>query len=154
MARNKAESERLDQDEVMEFRYSIQNPERFLRLHCRGSVTASGLIQMMQHIAADPQCSVALPVLADLREATGEWDYSETQSFRDYLVRTGRGRQVVRWGAIMSPGTLVAACHIVILITEPQACGIHMRLFEDPAVAEAWVLAERSAGKESVVVQA
>ncbi|MET0658322.1 MAG: hypothetical protein ABW110_09240 [Steroidobacteraceae bacterium] len=117
-------------------------------------MTASGLVEMMQQIAADPECNAALSVLADMRDATGEWDYSETQSFRDYLVRNGRGRQVVRWGAVMSPGTLVAACHVVILITDPKDCGIHMRLFEDPAVAEAWVLAGRPAGKESVAAQA
>ena len=153
MLRDQAESKRLAQDDVMEFRYSIQNPERVLRLHCRGSVTASGLIEMMQHIAADPECSSELPVLADLRDATGEWDYSEAQSFRDYLVRIGRGRQLVRWAAVMSPGTLVATCHVVILITEPQECGIHMRLFEDPALAEAWVLADRAARARPVAEQ-
>lgn len=109
---------------------------------------------MMRQIASDPWFNPRLAVLADLRSATGEWDYSEVQSFRDFIVRIGRGREAVRWGAVLSPGTLIAACHVVILITDPQACGIHMRLFEDPALAETWVLAGHSARAPSEALQA
>ena len=138
----------------MEFRYSIQPTELLLRLDCWGPVAASDLIGMMGQITADPQYHPQLRAVVDLRAATGEWDYSEVQSFRDYLVRIRRGHEVVRWGAVTSAGTLVAACHVVILITDPQECGIHMRLFEDLADAERWVLAGQSASTAAVALQA
>jgi hypothetical protein len=139
---------------MMEFRYSIESLEPLLRLHCSGRVTASGMIELMSHISRDPQYRHDMPLLADLREATGEWDYSEAQRVRDHLVRAGRYRRGVRWAAVLSTGTLLAACHIVVLITDPQECGVHMRLFEDPTLAEAWVVAGRAASADSVVLEA
>ena len=79
-----------------------------------------------------------LVAVADLREARGTWDYSEIQRFRDYVARIA-SREPCRWAAVVSPGTLVAAVHVLIVISEPVADSIRMQIFEDTQSALRWV---------------
>jgi hypothetical protein len=127
---------------MMEFNYTILPAERLVRLQCWGDVTAEHLIGLMKRIGTELDYHPKLPVLADFREAQGEWDYSEIQRFRDYLVDIGRHRDGVRWAALVGSGSLTGVGHVVILITEAIATGINMRLFEDPTAALQWLRGE------------
>jgi hypothetical protein len=74
----------------MQTRYSIDTQENLLRLQAWGELTADGLIQLLNRAQADPQYSPEMNALADYREAKGEWDYSEIQKLRDYILCAGR----------------------------------------------------------------
>lgn len=122
----------------MESKYSIDTGEGLVRVQAWGELRAQALIKLMSRIASDPQYRADMGAIADLREAYGDWDYSEIQRFRDYVVSIASPQQV-RWAAVVSPGTLVAAVHVLIVISEPVAGSIQMQLFEDPHAALRWV---------------
>lgn len=122
----------------MDAKYTIDTAERLVRVQVWGELRAEGLIKLMGRIAADARYRADMHALIDLREAYGDWDYSEIQRLRDYVVRiAGTGQR--RWAAIVSPGTLVAVAHVLIVISEPVAGSIRMQLFEDMPSALRWL---------------
>jgi hypothetical protein len=126
---------------MMESTYAIDTHENLVRLKVWGELTAEGLIELMSRAGEDPRFVSGMSAVADYREAHGDWDYSEIQRFRDYVVRIDvRGE--VRWAAVVRPGTLVAVGHVLILISEAVNARIKMQLFEDPATALRWVRGE------------
>ena len=103
----------------MESKYSIDASEGLVRLQVWGELRADGLIRLMTQIAADPRHRIDMGAIIDLREAHGDWDYSEIQRLRDYVARVAAPRfppQQRRWAAIVGPGTLVAAAHVLIVM--------------------------------------
>ena len=88
-----------------------------VRLKVWGELTAQGLIELMSRAGQDPRFVAGMSAIADYRDAHGDWDYSEIQRFRDYVVRI-EVRGEVRWAAVVKPGTLVAVGHVLILISE------------------------------------
>jgi hypothetical protein len=113
-----------------------------VRLQIWGELRAAGLIKLMGRIGSDPGYRPGMPVIADLRDAYGDWDYSEIQRFRDYVVRVAPPVPC-RWAALVRPGALVAAAHVVIVISDPIADRLQMQLFEDEEPALKWVRAGR-----------
>lgn len=129
---------------IVESKYSIDASEGLVRLQVWGELRADGLIRLMTQIAADPRHRSEMCAVIDLREAHGDWDYSEVQRLRDYVTRVAAPQfrpQQRRWAAIVSPGTLVAAAHVLIVISEPVSEQIRMQLFEDAQTALKWVRA-------------
>ncbi len=132
---------------IVESKYSIDTSDRLVRLQVFGELRAEGLIKLMARIAADPHHRADMGAIADLREAYGDWDYSEIQRLRDYVARLAAAEQCpqpCRWAAVVSPGTLVAAARVLIVISEPVAERIRMQLFEDGQAALKWVSAARA----------
>jgi hypothetical protein len=108
-------------------------------MQMRGEVSVEALTAAMNQIAMDDRYRSGMHAVADLRDCSGKnWDYSEMQRFRDYVVRIG-GVRKRRWAAVVSPGTVAAIGHVVILISEAVGASIAMRLFEDPEPALRWV---------------
>lgn len=122
----------------MQSKYTIDAGEGLVRLQIWGELRAEGLIKLMARIGADPRHRADMDAIADLREAHGAWDYSEIQRFRDYVARIA-SQESCRWAAVVSPGTLVAAVHVLIVISEPVADSIRMQIFEDTQSALRWV---------------
>src|SRR5262245_38395558 len=125
----------------MEGQYAIDPHENLARLRFWGELTVDGQIERMNRVGADPQYSPGMNAIADYREAYGNWDYSEVQRYRDYIVHISPGKSC-RWAAVVKPGTLVAVGHVVILISEAVASRIKMQLFESPVLALRWVRGE------------
>ena len=135
---------------LVESKLSIDASEGLVRLQVWGELRASSLIGLMEQIAADPQHRPQMAAVVDLREAHGNWDYSEIQLFRDYVARVANASELpvpCRWAAIVSPGTLVAAARVLIVISEPLAERIRFRLFEDAQAALRWVKKSSSTRK-------
>lgn len=122
----------------MESSYAIDAQEHLVRLKVWGELTAEGLIQLMNRAGADPRYVSGMPAIADYREAYGDWDYSEIQRFRDYVVQIAVHGEV-RWAAVVKPGALVAIGHVLIVISEAVNARIKMKLFEEPASALRWI---------------
>ncbi len=127
---------------VMESSYSIDARENLVRFKVCGELTAESLIELLNRAVSDPHYVPGMNAIADYREAYGNWDYSEIQRFRDYLVHLPVPGEV-RWAAVMKPGNLAAAGHVLILISEAVGANIKMRIFEQPAAALSWVNGER-----------
>jgi hypothetical protein len=121
----------------MESSYSIDPDDSLVRLKVWGELTAEGLMAVMAKIGLDPRHNAGMPVIADLREAHGNWDYSEIQRFRDYVAQLQTPD--VRWAAVVVPGTLVAVAHVLIVISEAVGTRIRMQLFDEPQSALHWV---------------
>src|SRR5678816_308628 len=102
--------------EIMELSYSIDSQEKLLRLHAWGEVTVDGLIGLLNRAQADPGYRPDMDSLGDYREARGEWDFSEIQRLRDYILRVEVPCEV-RWAAVLKPGSLAAAGHVLIVIS-------------------------------------
>jgi O-acetyl-ADP-ribose deacetylase (regulator of RNase III) len=126
---------------VMESSYSIDARENLVRLKVWGELTAESLIELLNRAVSDPRYAPGMNAIADYREAHGNWDYSEIQRFRDYLMHLAPPGEV-RWAAVMKPGNLAAAGHVLILISEAVGSNIKMRIFEEPAAALRWVHGE------------
>jgi O-acetyl-ADP-ribose deacetylase (regulator of RNase III) len=126
---------------VMESSYSIDAREHLVRFKVWGELTAESLIELLNRAVSDPRYVPGMNAIADYREAHGNWDYSEIQRFRDYLVHLAPPDEV-RWAAVMKPGNLAAASHVLILISEAVGSNIKMRIFEEPAAALRWVHGE------------
>jgi hypothetical protein len=114
-----------------------------LRVRIGGEISVDGMIKFMNLIGADASYRRDMAVLVDFRGATslGQWDFSETQRYRDYLVRIGAASQA-RWAAVVRPGPVAAIWHVVIVISEAITCQSNMRMFDDPLLAKRWVLGE------------
>jgi len=125
----------------MELSYSIDAEEKLLRLQAWGQVTVDGLIDVLNRAQADPRYRPDMDSLADYREAHGEWDYSEVQRLRDYILRVEVPCEV-RWAAVLKPGSLAAAGHVLIVISEALGARIKMRMFDDPQQALRWIRRE------------
>lgn len=122
----------------MDSSFSIDAAENIIRMQLRGELTAEALTSAMQTISMDSCYRSGMHAIADFRECSGNWDYSEMQRFRDYVVRVG-GARTRRWAAVVKPGTVAAIGHVVILISEAVGASISMRLFEDPHAALRWI---------------
>jgi O-acetyl-ADP-ribose deacetylase (regulator of RNase III) len=131
---------------VMESSYSIDARENLVRLKVWGELTAESLIELLNRAVSDPRYVPGMNAVADYREAHGSWDYSEIQRFRDYLMHLAHPAEV-RWAAVMKPGNLAAAGHVLILISEAVGSNIKMRMFEEPAAALRWVNGEGEPGR-------
>lgn len=121
-----------------EVSYAIDAAGHVIHLQLEGEVTAERLISVMKTIARDARYRSGMNAVADFRVCFGTWDYSQVQSFRDYVVRIGGTRQR-RWAAVFRPGELEAAAHLVILISEAVGASIVMRMFDDPDHALRWI---------------
>ncbi|WP_230980006.1 O-acetyl-ADP-ribose deacetylase [Steroidobacter gossypii] len=126
---------------VMESSYSIDASENLIWLKVWGEVTAESLIELLNRTRADAQYVPGMDIVADYREAYGSWDYSEIQRFRDYIVHIAVPCEV-RWAAVLKPGNLAAAGHVLILISEAVGADIKMRMFEETHSALRWVRGE------------
>jgi hypothetical protein len=129
--------------EQLELSYSIHPRENLVRVRIAGEITVDGIIKFMTQIGSDSSYRRDMSVLVDFRESTsfGQWDYSESQRYRDYLVRI-RAASKSRWAAVVKPGPVAAIWHVVIVISEAIASKTSLRMFEDPAVALRWVKGE------------
>jgi hypothetical protein len=125
----------------MELSYSIDAQEKLLRLQAWGDVTVDGLIDLLKRAQADPAFRPDMNSLGDYREARGEWDFSEIQRLRDYILRVEVPCEV-RWAGVLKPGSLVAAGHVLIVISEAVGSRIKMRMFDDPQHAMRWIRRE------------
>ena len=122
----------------MALSYSIDAQAKLLRLQARGEVTVEGLIDVLNRAQADPAFRPDMDSLGDYREAHGEWDFSEIQRLRDYILRVEVPCEV-RWAAVLKPGSLAAAGHVLIVISEAVGVRIKMRMFDDPQRAMRWI---------------
>ncbi|HKE94556.1 MAG TPA: hypothetical protein VKB34_09645 [Povalibacter sp.] len=122
----------------MESSYSIHPAENLVHMRVRGELTVDGLIDLISRAGRDPDFVQGMNAIADLRESFGNWDYSEIQRYRDYIVRIANN-QKRRWAAVVKPGTLVGVAHVVMVISQPVSHGIEMQLFDSPQVALQWV---------------
>lgn len=122
----------------MESTYSIDSQAHLVRLKVSGELPADRLIGLLQRAGADPQYVPGMSVLADYREAHGDWDYSEIQRLRDYVVQVSADHEL-RWAAVVSPGSLAAAGHLLIVISEAVGAKVKIQLFEDPQRALQWL---------------
>lgn len=125
----------------MESSYSIQPADSLVRLQAWGELTVEGFIDLIRRVGLDPHYRRGMNAICDLRQSTGNWDYSEIQRFRDYLVHIA-GQRCCRWAALVKPGDLAAVGHVVIVISEVVSADIRMQLFEDPQMALRWVHGE------------
>jgi len=123
---------------VMESSYAIEVRENLVRFKVWGELTAESLIELLNRAVRDPRYLPSMNAIADYREAHGSWDYSEIQRFRDFLMHLAPPCEV-RWAALMKPGNLAAAGHVLILISEAVGSNIKMRIFEEPTAALRWV---------------
>ncbi|MFS8542610.1 MAG: hypothetical protein LOD91_02040 [Limnochordales bacterium] len=94
-------------------KYTIDAGEKLVRVQVWGELRATGLIKLMGRIASDPHYQGDMDAVIDLREAHGNWDYSEIQRLRDYVARIG-GTAQRRWAAVVAPGSLVAAARVLL----------------------------------------
>ena len=133
---------------VMESSYAIDAREHLVRFKVWGELTAESLIELLNRAVNDPRYVPGMNAVADYHEAYGSWDYSEIQRFRDYLVHLAPPGDV-RWAAVMKPGNLAAAGHVLILISEAVGANIKMRIFEEPAAALRWVNGEGEQRQET-----
>jgi len=122
----------------MELSYSIDAGDKLLRLQAWGEMTVDGLIDLLNRARADPRYTPDMNSLGDYREAHGEWDYSEIQRLRDYILRVEVPCEV-RWAGVLKPGSLAAAGHVLIVISEALGARIKMRMFDDPQHALRWI---------------
>jgi hypothetical protein len=125
----------------MESSYAIDTHEQLVRLKVWGELTADGLIALMSRAGADPRYVRGMPAIADYREAHGDWDYSEIQRFRDYVVQIAV-QSDVRWAAVVKSGTLVAIGHVLIVISEAVNARVRIKLFDEPSSALRWARGE------------
>ena len=125
----------------MESRYSIDLDEHLMRLQAWGELTVDGVIDLLNRARADPHFRPDMGSIGDYREAHGNWDYSEIQRLRDYILQVEVPCEV-RWAGVLRPGTLVAVGHVLIVISEALGARIKMKMFEDPQQALRWVRRE------------
>lgn len=126
---------------IMEAKYSIDAQDNLLRLQAWGEITVEGLIGLLNRAQADPQFRPEMNALADYREANGQWDFSQIQTLRDYILQVEVPCEV-RWAALLKPGSLAAAGHVLIVISEAVGVRIKMRMFDDPQHAMRWIRRE------------
>jgi hypothetical protein len=125
----------------MESSYSIDPQEKLLRLKAWGEVSVEGLIELLNRAQADPGYRPDMNSIADYRDAFGTWDFSEIQRLRDYILRVSVPCEV-RWAAVLKPGSLAAAGHVLIVISEALGTPIKMQMFDDPQRAMRWIRRE------------
>jgi hypothetical protein len=121
----------------MESSYSIHPEQKLISMRASGELTVDGLIDLITRAGSDPAFRPDMNAVADFRECFGNWDYSEIQRYRDFIVHIAGSHQR-RWAAVVKPGTLVAVVHITILISDEVRHLIEMELFDEPAKALRW----------------
>jgi hypothetical protein len=122
----------------VESSYSIDQIENLVRLKVGGRLAADGLTTLMRKIGEDPQYRSGMHAIADFRECAGNWDYSDIQRFRDFVVRAC-GVRPRRWALLVLPGELEAIGRVLIVISEAVEARIRMRLFDDQHDAHRWI---------------
>lgn len=126
----------------MESSYSIETADNLVRMRISGVITVDGMIELIRHLGRDPQFRPTMAVLVDMREGSGDWDYSEIQRYRDYLVHIARMHKRL-WAAVVPAGSLEALMHVLIVISEAMSDRIRMQWFEEPQQALNWIAEQR-----------
>jgi len=122
----------------VESSYSIDPFRNLVRLRVGGRLSVEALTFLMREIANAPAYRQGMHAIADFRECSGSWDYSEIQRFRDF-VTNACGARPRRWASIVRPGDVEATGRVLIVISEAVQARIEMRLFDDEPSAERWV---------------
>jgi len=125
---------------TMQCTYSIHPEENLVRSRVAGDITVAGLIELVTQVSKDPAFRAGMNTVADLRESSGSWDFSEVQRYRDFL-RHIAGDSTRRWGIVVKPGALAGVMHVLILISQSISHRIQMQLFEDVHAALRWATA-------------
>jgi hypothetical protein len=125
----------------VESSYSIDPAENLVRLKVVGELSAEALTKLMRQIASDSYYRTGMHAIADFRECVGAWDYSQIQTFRDF-VTNACGTRARRWASIVRPGELEAVGRVLIVISEAVEARIRMQLFEDQESAQRWIRGE------------
>ena len=125
----------------MESSYSIHPSDNLVKVDIQGELTVEGLIELMRRIAADGEYRDGINAVADLRQSSADWDYSEIQRYRDHVVHVTHG-QDCRWAAVVRPGRLAEVGHIMIVIAEALGARVRMQMFDDPQLALLWARGE------------
>lgn len=129
------------QVEGMESTFSVHATENLIYVKVRGQVTLEGLLDLDARKRSDPSYHQGMSGVCDFREAYGSWDYSEMQSYRDFLVHVA-GTHKRRWAMVVKPGDLAALLHVTILISDQVQHLIQIQVFEEYEKAERWVRKE------------
>lgn len=127
-----------EKQEYVQSSYSIDTKENLVRVKLGGKVSAEALMSLLRQIAGEPSYRSGMHAIADFRECVGHWDYSEIQSFRDF-VTNACGTRPRRWASIVRPGELEAVGRVLVVISEAVESRIRLQLFDDVASAEHWV---------------
>lgn len=125
---------------IMESSYSIHPAENLVRARVWNDVTVDGMIELIRRMGHDGAFRAHMHVVIDLRESSADWDFSEVQRYRDYLVHIARGPKR-RWAAIVVPGTVEAIVYLLTVISEAMSETVQLRWFRDPQQARAWAIA-------------
>ncbi|HEY5809459.1 MAG TPA: hypothetical protein VIT67_15905 [Povalibacter sp.] len=127
----------------MESSYSIEPAENLVRLRIWGAITVDGMIELIRRIGRDPGFRhSSMAVLVDMRGCSGDWDYSEIQRYRDYLVHIAQSHKGL-WATVVPAGSVEALMHVLIVISEALGDRIRMRWFEEPHQALSWIAEQR-----------
>jgi hypothetical protein len=117
---------------------SVDITDELIQVNLHGELTVERLTRAMTAVARDSRFRHGMNAIADFRSCVGQWDYSEMQRFRDYLVRIP-GSRPCRWAVVVPRGALEAVAHVVIVISEAASTNISLRMFEEMPSAQRWV---------------
>jgi len=125
--------------------YEIDTDRGLARVLYEGPITADDFIDVAQRVTADPRYRTGMPTLGDFRRAEFDAGFSEVVRVEEFTQRILVYMQgATRWAAVASEEPQLQILRLFLGLHDHSR--IEVRIFDDPAAAEAWLLGEAPAG--------
>ena len=123
----------------MKSSYKIDEENNLITAVFEGSCTVEEMINHVNLVNSDPKFRTGMNTIADLTEASIDWNYSNIDEFRTYCISIESIRGECKWAIVHNNGATYSTVKIFIILCEAWGVKIKSRLFSSMQDANNWL---------------
>ncbi len=124
----------------MGIEYRIDPSDGVIYEEYKGAISVEELIKVIGREHNDPAYKRGMPTIANLAQASADWDYLQINQFRDFIKSIyPRPQEKVKWALIAPPVAERAIVRILGIMNEAVGVDVEMKIFDDAQAALKWV---------------
>ncbi len=123
----------------MKSSYKIDDENNLIFAVFKGSPTVEHMINHGNRVNSDPKFRTGMNTIADLTEASIDWNYSDVDKFRSYCISIESIRGECKWALVHGNGATYSTAKLFIIMCEAWRMRIKSRLFSNMQDANNWL---------------
>ena len=123
----------------MKSSYKIDEEKNVIIAVFTGNHTVEEMINHVNLVNSDPKFRSGMNTIADLTEASIDWNYTDIDKFRTYCISIESIRGECKWALVHNDGASYSTAKIFIMMCEAWMEKIKSRLFSNMQDANSWI---------------
>jgi hypothetical protein len=124
----------------MGIEYRIDPSENVMYEVYKGAITVEELIAAINKEHNDPLYKQGMPTIADLTEASADWDYLQINQFRNFIKSIyPYPQKKVKWAVVAPPTAERAIVKVLDIMNEALGIDVEIQIFDNAQAALKWV---------------